>query len=542
MIEEIKEQSNIYKIFNIIFSILFSGMLTIDRLIEWSGDIFGAVSFRKVTYKEIIFFICVFVITALVINIINIILKFINKKFLKNENNEKKWWMFFIFTIIIIALWLPYILTYFPGGIYSDTTVSISQARGESELTNHHPVLYTLLIRFFIMISNNNLQIAMNILTIVQIVTTAMVLAYCVYFLYKINVSSLFYIPVLLFFGVYRLIPLFTISLWKDVWFCNALMLYSIFILEIVYTDARNMKELKNILKYIILMVLVSFLRNNGIYVVILTTMILLFVYRKNIKIYLKNFTILTTICVILMMVIRGPVYKAIGISKDETVESVGVLLQQMAYVAVTDGNLNEEQRNFIEQICPIDTLKIIYAPCTVDKIKGHVSFNSEIVNQNKKTFLIIWLKIGIKNPIKYTKAFLMETLGFWNVNKASFVAYIQPSNFSSGGVYDEVIQTNYLKKFFGLEIYNKLYPKQPVSHAIFFWVMMLGILNIVRLKKYKYILVYIPSIVLYITLLMATPIAFSLRYIYILVMMLPFAIILPMVNKPNKLLNEKNK
>ena len=70
----------------------------------------------------------------------------------------------------------------------------------------------------------------------------------------------------------------------------------------------------------------------------------------------------------------------------------------------------------------------------------------------------------------------------------------------------------------------------------------MLGIINIVRFKKYKYVLVYIPSLVLYTTLLMATPIAFSLRYIYILVMMLPFAVILPMLNQPNKLLNEKNK
>ena len=542
MIEEVKEQSIIYKIFKIIFAILFSGILTIDRVIEWSGDIFGAVSFNVITNKEIVFFIYMFIITILAIDIINIILKHINKKFVSNENNKKKWWMLFVFTAIIIVLWLPYILTYFPGGIYSDTTVSISQARGESELTNHHPMLYTLLIRFFITISNNNLQIAMNIFTIVQIVTTAMVFAYFVYFLYKINVSKLFYIPVLLFFGIYRIIPLFTISIWKDVWFCNALMLYSILILETIYTDARNMRELKNIIKYIVLMFLVSFLRNNGIYVVILTTIILLFVYRKNIKIYLKLFSVLTTICVILMMLIRGPVYKAIGISKDETVESVGVLLQQMTYVAITDGNLNEEQRNFIEQICPIDTLKVIYAPCTVDKIKGHVSFNSEIVNKNQKTFLIMWLKIGMKNPIKYTKAFLMETLGFWDVNKASFVAYVQPSNFSSGGVYDEVIQNNYLNQFFGLKLYNKLYPKQPVSHAIFFWIMMLGIINIVSFKKYKYVLVYIPSLVLYTTLLMATPIAFSLRYIYILVMMLPFAVILPMLNQPNKLLNEKNK
>ena len=54
--------------------------------------------------------------------------------------------------------------------------------------------------------------------------------------------------------------------------------------------------------------------------------------------------------------------------------------------------------------------------------------------------------------------------------------------------------------------------------------------------KNYKNLLMYLPALFTWGTIMLATPIAFSLRYVYILVLMIPLDFIIPFLS------NEKNK
>ena len=53
---------------------------------------------------------------------------------------------------VMLICWLPYFLTYFPGGIGNDDFESISMCLGMIPWTNHHPVFFTALINVFIKI------------------------------------------------------------------------------------------------------------------------------------------------------------------------------------------------------------------------------------------------------------------------------------------------------------------------------------------------------------------------------------------------------
>ena len=59
-----------------------------------------------------------------------------------------------IIGICIFAVWLPYLIVYYPGYIFGDTLYSILQAIGSSPLDNHHPVFYTLFIKVCLKIGN----------------------------------------------------------------------------------------------------------------------------------------------------------------------------------------------------------------------------------------------------------------------------------------------------------------------------------------------------------------------------------------------------
>lgn len=54
--------------------------------------------------------------------------------------------LFIAGSVLIMLLWLPYLLAFWPGFIFGDTISSISQAIGDAPLSNHHPVFYTMLI------------------------------------------------------------------------------------------------------------------------------------------------------------------------------------------------------------------------------------------------------------------------------------------------------------------------------------------------------------------------------------------------------------
>lgn len=533
----LKSKNKIYILLKIILSILFSFTLILDKILVFNESIFGKNSeiyFSKMTLVDIIAIILLSIVIYFVISIIEFLVDKIDSKiYIKTNRKKANIKIYFIIFLIILICWLPYILTFFPGGIYSDTRESISQAIGNSKLNNHHPILYALLLRIFIKIGIqiSSLQLGIELFTIFQVLAMAATCAYFVYWLYKKNITKGYLILVTLFFSLFRLIPLYAISLWKDTPFCIALFLYIIYIAEIIYKDARNLENMGGIIKYIILIFLVAFLRNNGIYIVIFTTIILAFTYRKRIFNVLKEFAIISITQIIICIIIQGPIYNYYKVN-TKFVENLGVLLQQVCYVIVNDGNITDNQIDFINNICEIEKIKQLYSPCIIDTIKWDESFNHNYLEEHKSEFIKVWFEIFIQNPQSYVKAYLLNTIGYWNVNKATFDAYINPKMWQNTRKLGGINQKDYIQMYCGTSIENILIPNKAISSAIFFFITLLEMLITIYKKKYKNLLIYVPAIITYITILIAVPLAFSLRYVYILVLMLPLTLIIPFLKQ----------
>ena len=531
----LKNNSKIYIFFKVLLSILFSSTIVLDKLLVFNENIFGdftQIYFQKITLIDIITFIAITITTYIVISIVEFIVDRINNKVYAKKNKVNIYFFFIIFLIILIC-WLPYILTFFPGGIYSDTRESISQALGYSKLKNHHPILYTLLLRIFIIIGLkiSSLQLGIELFTIFQVFAMAATCAYFVYWLYKNNVSKKYITIVTLFFSLFRLIPLYAISIWKDTPFCIALFLYIIYIAEIINKDAKNLEKLGGIIKYIILIFFVAFLRNNGLYIVIFTTLIIAITYRKRLLKGLKEFIIITITQIILCGIIQGPVYNYKKINTGFA-ENLGILLQQVCYVVVEEGNITDEQLQFINNICDTKIIKQIYNPCIVDTVKFNKNFNHTYLAEHKSEFIKVWFEIFIQNPKSYIKAYLLNTVGFWDINKATFDAYINPKMWQNARQLGPIVQKDYIQIHFVLSLEDVLIPNRAISSAIFLFIMLLGMLITIYQKKYKNLLIYMPAFITYITIMIAVPLAFSLRYVYILVLMLPLSLIIPFLKQ----------
>lgn len=292
------KDNKIYVFFKILLALIISITIMLDNLLVFNGDINSKLKdtyFKSFEPSKILIVVVSFVIIYLIFTLLEYLaVKLENRIYSDKSHKIKDWKVFVIIFASLIVLWLPYILSYFPGGVYADTIAAINQATGEVGITNHNPILYTLIIKLFLQIGSifGNKLIGLKIFTVVQEIVMALVLAYLVFKLYKNKISIKYIVLTILYFGLFELIPLYVVSLWKDVPFSLALLMYIIFIYDIVKCDGKNLKNVKSTIYYCILSLLVMFLRNNGKYIVVLTTFIIILQYRKEIFKYAKKFII----------------------------------------------------------------------------------------------------------------------------------------------------------------------------------------------------------------------------------------------------------
>lgn len=544
ILQILKPNSKLYFIAKIITTLLFSLTIVLDKMIVFNGDVhskYTELYFSTFKASYILYFVLIFIFTYLILSALEVLADKIETTiYTKKQRKVKNIKVFFIVWLIILLCWLPTILSYFPGGIFADTASSISQAIKEQPINNHHPILYTILIKIFIDIANifsstqlQAIQLGMKLFTVWQVIAMSLTCAYTIYWSYKKQISSKYLVLITAFFGIFKLIPLYAISIWKDTPFCIALFLYIIFIAEIVCTNGKNLEKLKGIITYVLLLTLVAFLRNNGIYIVTLTTIILLIAYRKNICKNLKEFTIIAIVQMIICFIIQGPVYKHYGIS-TEFVESVGVPVQQICYVIANEGNITETQEKFINNICPIETIKAEYTPGVVDHIKWNGKFNNSYLEENKIQFIKVWIKMFIQNPKAYVEAYLLNTMGFWNINKSTEDLYVNNRMWANPDEFIGVKQNDYIKEMTNISIRNIVGNNNTISSAMFLMIMIISMMICIYKKRYKNLLIYIPALATWITIMIAVPVAFGLRYVYILVLMIPLSLIVPFL-KPER-------
>ena len=435
---------------------------------------------------------------------------------------KRDYLLWVIIFILLICAWSPYILSYFPGGVYPDTATCIGQARSGA-YNNQQPLLYTMLFKICIIIAGE--LHAVMLFSILQIIFMAACFSYILYRLNLHDVNKFVLVLVLLYFALFNLIPLYVVSLWKDSLFSVALLMYIFKLTESVLLS-KDAPERLEIVQIIIWMVLSMFLRNNGIYVMILTSVILSLVYGKSLLKDYKVFFISTFAALILTYIVQGPVFSKLNLN-GPFVENLGVLQQQVAYVQVIGGDMTEEQAEFLNKVMPLETMKGYYRPFVVDTIKWCDQYNNEFLEENKGEFLKVWAGMLKENPKLYMDAYLYITLGYWNPFKQSEISYINPQMWPDLVEVDRYWQKDVIRDMTGNSIRENLYPKTLYSSALFLFITLILFTLSVN-KKDKSWLAFVPALTTYLTVFLATPLAFALRYVYIVVLTVPLFIIIP--------------
>ncbi|MEG2457472.1 MAG: DUF6020 family protein [Bacilli bacterium] len=463
---------------------------------------------------------------------LNIIYKFIkkimNKEYLKNKkiikllDNHP-----IIFTsIILLICWLPYMISFYPGVLSPDPVNQLEQYYGVTTyysstvetidpsvtITNHHPVLHTLLLGTLTKLGTNmgSTNAGIFLYTLLQSIVLILSLSYTIYYMKKLGTPYFIRIIIILIYALVPVFPLYAMSTVKDVYFASFIILYSCMLFDLIKNNGKLNN--KKMIIMILLSILISLTRNNGIYLILLSLPFILLIKKSSkIKIIIMLVLIFTS-----YYSFNNIILKHFKISSGSPREALSIPFQQTARLAKEKEYLiSEEDKKIIDKVLDYDTLVSRYLPTFADTVKNE--YNPHSTKEDLSEYLKVWFKGLTKAPLVYISSTLNNTYGYFYPNTSSwYIYYKYDTKLKEEGLVDYHYNSLDINRKI-LSSYALAFPSIPllgliVNVGFSAWILLFMFCVIIIKKKYKYLIYLLPSLSLFLVCI-ASPVNTYFRY-----------------------------
>ena len=305
---------------------------------------------------------------------------------------------------------LPAWLSLFPGGFAYDALGEWEQFKNQM-ITSHHPVIHVCvvggLLEFFHDLTGSY-NVGIAVYTFCQMVIMANIFAIALRIMKKLHFPGIFQWIAFLFWGFSPVIQLFSISVTKDVVFTGMELLFFLYVLWFYRDRADFFQKPGRLVAFCVVALCTMILRNNGLYIVAIMLIYMLFGSRQ----YWKRFGLMLFGILVAYGLYVGPFYSALDVEAGGIEEMLSVPLQQMARVHRYDyESLSQEDLELLYQVVPKENLDL-YRSTVSDFVKS--GFQKEAFDANKGEFIKLWIKWGLEHPLTYVNSFLINTVDFW--------------------------------------------------------------------------------------------------------------------------------
>lgn len=535
------EKFNKKKIFCVITSIVLAIVTILGKSYSLSNSLESLYSSAMQIFKTIVFSLGYYLIYYALLK------KLLSIK-LNNEKNVKKKRSFIVrqidehpirtSIILIFLMWLPFIVFVYPGMSTGDTFDELSQffhydtwslepinlINEDVYINKHHSVFHTVIIGTIFKIGRDlvSFRFGAFIYTVLQVATVLSVFAFMIYYMKKNKINNLILFLSILFIGLNPTVMTFAICAIKDTPSAIFTLLYVIYLLQIVRNFDSIFKNKLRIIGFIITILLVLLLRNNGIYTFLLSFPFLFLLYKNKWKKLLLVF--------MLPLIIFGLYDKVLlpsyDISEGSIRETLSIPVMQLARVIKYKGNeFTEEDIEIIDKVFSFKYMGQAYDPDISDHVKN--LYNKDSSKEELIDFFGVWFKYLKKYPFIYIESVINSTYGYFYPGKSTNQLYLYGYNCST----HEFLNISPLSIFSGVRqiITNiiKIFYRVPFfinQVAYYDWLLIFSCIYIMIKKKWKYLIPLTPLLATLLSCL-ASPVNGSFRYILPIVFSVPIII-----------------
>ncbi len=427
---------------------------------------------------------------------------------------EGRRYLYVLFALLCLLCYMPYFLMYFPGWLNNDAVWQIEQILGQAPGSNHHPYFHTLIMKGLFMAGSHlsgTYTGGAAFYTFCQMAVMAFTFGFFLYWLYRRGTRMVWLAAAFLFYAVLPVNGMMSICMGKDAFFTAALLVFA-------WMTAEHWPDAGEGAAWFLAGLLVCLLRSNGIFIFLGTALVLVLVKRRR-----GRFPVRTAACaaavLVCYMVWQGPVLRALHVEQPDTIESLTMPVQHILCAYLKGGHLTEEEIAMIDRVVPADQVGEYYNPWFFDIVKNYIreEGDQQVIADHKWDYFRLWLRVGLRNPFQYLVAQARQTAGYWAMDVKDY-EYIYGEYYMVDNpfgittqrqlfTYDnELAMHDFLMGF--QDLYNKVW-----SLGLNTWLMVFGMAYMAYNRKNG--MIYVPFVMLLVTLLLATPVYNEFRYAY---------------------------
>lgn len=327
--------------------------------------------------------------------------------------------------LIILLCWLPWIILAFPGDVHFDTVNQLYQYTFpaptyyfemdtfvDAEFLDHHPVFDTLVFGLFLDLGTLLGAQWMGVFayTLLQVLATSFLLAFSVCYLTKLQVHKALRFTLLVFVALFPPFPQFAATMSKDTLFTLVYVMFFICMIELFLSQGERLKEPRFLLVLVCAIVLCLLTKKTGVFVVVITGIVCLIVYRHQWKPLTLTFFVPVVCCSVLIPTLLYPLFE---VAPGGRQESLGPLFQQTAaFFIAWPEEVTKEEYEAVSKVLDPQEFEEKYRDDSVDPIKA--TFKSSATASDISHYLSVWVSQGTRHPITYLEATSNVCAGFF--------------------------------------------------------------------------------------------------------------------------------
>ena len=328
---------------------------------------------------------------------------------------------FLVFWGLILLAWMPCYLAYYPGINAYDLEAQTRQVLGIMPVTTEHPPLHTAIWAFCIWIGDRIDVTGYALYGLWQMMTLSAAMAAAVSRLWNRGYAKPAVYGSVAFFALNPVIAIMSFNPTKDIVFAAVFLVYLTFLPDLI---EKEKPDAKSLLGMSLLTALSCLLRNNAIYTMGLTLIMLLILFGKA-----RRQVLIVHLCGMLAAgAVMWGIYPMMGIQPGNKKEAMSVPIQQISRILTAKADtMAKEELEEISAFFDIEKTVSMYNPRLSEPVKDYC-FSEEALRENTSGFLQLWGKTVLRDPGTAVDAFLDLHLPYWYPEAETIDEYSQRS------------------------------------------------------------------------------------------------------------------
>ncbi len=397
------------------------------------------------------------------------------------------------FAAIMLVLWSPWIIAYFPAPVNVDLYHQIYQffpdaqnfiipfggyehnVAVDARLVDHHPFFTTIIYGSFGWISEQftgNWEAGIFACSLLHAIGFTVAYTASIAFLKRVGCPAGLCLAIWLFFAMMPFVVIWSIGLTKDSTFTLFLIGYLMMLFNAYLTNGELFARPRNIVLFILCSLALCLTKKTGIYIVIVVSLALAWRFRRKKQIRPERAsneapceascdattgmsceTTNETICekrpslvflgsaitsaLVMFALIPFVVFPALNIAPGGKQEALGLAFQQTARYVIDHGDeVTLSERAAISKVLAYDEIAQSYNPRVHDYVK--FLFDQEATTTDIIEYLKVYVEMGIKHPESYFDAMMGAAAFYLSFDTPVYITLASDINYPRDIAYSD--------------------------------------------------------------------------------------------------------